>query len=77
MLNKLPKHIHETRFIPYIWGKHLSLPRDLAAAIDAMLRDGWQLVESEQNCTEEGQYAGYILLRRERPAEPGELPEYT
>lgn len=76
MLNDAPKNIQETRLIPYIWGNNLNLPRDLAASIDDMLSEGWRLVESEQSCTEEGQYAGYILLKRERPAEPGELPNY-
>lgn len=74
MLDNAPKTIQETKLIPYIWGKHLNLPRELAASIDEMLNEGWQLVESEQNCTEEGQFAGYVLLKRERPAEPGELP---
>ncbi|MCB9449887.1 MAG: hypothetical protein H6672_00515 [Anaerolineaceae bacterium] len=75
MLKHATKIIRESKLIPYIWGKHLSLPRDLAASIDTMLSEGWELVESEQSHTEEGQYAGYVLLRRERPAEPGELPD--
>lgn len=75
MLNQTPKIIQESKFIPYSWGQQTDLPRDLAAAIAAMLSEGWELVESEQSQTDDGLFSGYILLQRERPAEPGELPE--